>query len=56
MDIFKCHGPFSEYERFDVMLEKVAAAFQEISEEEKSLIQNFRNDLIQPFKNDRKIQ
>lgn len=50
IDIFKYHGPFSEYARFADVLEKVAAAFQGISREEKEIIASFRNDLVSAFK------
>lgn len=52
IDIFKFHGPFSEYERFIKVIEKVAEAFQGITAEEKALINNFRKDLMDTFKDD----
>jgi uncharacterized tellurite resistance protein B-like protein len=56
IDIFKHHGPFSEYEKFADVLELVAFAFQGISKEEKEIISNFRNELTTVFKNDPNIQ
>lgn len=52
IDIFKFHGPFSEYERFIEVIEKVAAAFQGITEEEKRIINSFRKDLLDSIKKD----
>ncbi|WP_028980128.1 hypothetical protein [Sporocytophaga myxococcoides] len=56
IDIFKHHGPFSEYGKFADVLELVAFAFQGISTEEKEIISNFRNELTTVFKNDSNIQ
>lgn len=51
IDTFKEHGPFEEYEKFIEVLEIVAAAFGGITEEERNLIGNFRNDLLTTFRN-----
>lgn len=56
MDIFVNHGPFEEYENFHSVLNEVALAFGGITEEERALINNFKNTLLNSFKNNPDIQ
>ncbi|HEY8400244.1 MAG TPA: TerB family tellurite resistance protein [Cytophagaceae bacterium] len=56
MDIFIHHGPFEEYENFHLVLNEVALAFGGITEEEEVLIHNFRQSLLDAFKDNPNIQ
>jgi uncharacterized tellurite resistance protein B-like protein len=56
LDVFAEYGPFREYNNFFEVLEKVAAASGGIDENERSLIQRFKTDLINRLMNDERIK
>jgi uncharacterized tellurite resistance protein B-like protein len=55
MDIFKEHGPASEYDQLISVLQAVAKASQGVSTDEKGVINKFQYELIEKFKKDLSI-
>lgn len=55
IDVFKEHGPASEYTHLVSILQAVAEASQGTSSQESGVINQFQQDLIQKFKQDMNI-
>ena len=56
LDVFAEYGPYKEYNKFFDVLEKVAEASAGIDEAERALIDSFKDELLERFKNDERIQ
>ena len=56
LDVFAEYGPYREYEKFFEVLEQVAEASAGIDENVRQLIDSFKDELLERFKNDESIK